>query len=450
MILFTIFFLNIVMIIFATLSPFKFNFWNQINQFSWIPSLSVTTAGDFIRNIILFIPFSFTFNSLLFNKISSKGKTFWIITLSNFLFSLSIEILQLYLPQRTPTLIDLIANTLGGYIGYILFEMIGLYMLRLVSYFSILIRNVLAKRRNVWILIIGYTSFALSIIIYLNFLASLSNWDSQFPLVIGNELTGDRPWNGYMEELHIFNEEMSAEEIEDFIKAKNMSSTATDALLVSLDFRKSMDYQYAIPHLSQLKWSTKDQSQDDKNSQGVFLDANHWLRTKAAAKPLIEAIKESSQLSIITSFSTSDLKQKGPARIISISENPRSRNITLSQEGSSLIVRIRTPFTRENGDRPSIVFPDVFIDTNKHYFAYTYSDKTAKLFVDKFNSSYTVIFNPASKLFWSLNEIPFFPRFTPNFIYPGSQFLYLLNIIFYCMLALPIFVLSIFLLYVQY
>lgn len=434
-------------IVFATLSPFKFNFLYPLNQFNLNLDFSVSSVEDCFRNIILFIPFSFTLSLLFLNRNHKKRRLFLSIFVSSFLFSLTVEILQLFLPQRTPTLIDIISNSLGGYIGCLLFKKAGSRTLDCIRHFSRAMLGFISKKRNIIILMISYCFFVLSLTTHLNFLVSLNGWDSNFPLVIGNELTGDRPWDGYIKELYIFNRELSAEEIEDLIKSDRKSLVFPPSLLVAVDFRDSTDYKYAIPNLPPLTWFDENKTSSIDQANGVSLDGDHWLKSAAAVTPLIDEMRKSSQLSIITNISTKNLVQEGPARIVSISKSPFSRNITLGQKGSDLIVRTRTPFTRGNAARPSIVFPDIFVDTNSHYLAYTYNSKQAKLYVDDSRSVDTVVFNFAAKFFWSLNDLPHFPVFTPNFIYPESSFLSSLNIIFYITFALPILILSLCFLY---
>ena len=51
--------------------------------------------------------------------------------------------------------------------------------------------------------------------------------------------------------------------------------------------------------------------------------------------------------------------QDGPARILTISENYRSSNLMIGQQGANLIVRLRRPGSEADG-RPSFIVPDVF------------------------------------------------------------------------------------------
>ncbi|MGG0574556.1 VanZ family protein [Priestia aryabhattai] len=77
--------------------------------------------GDFILNnignIILFLPFGF-FLSMRFRGIDNVTKSL----LVGMLLSVSIEIVQLFMPNRWTDIDDVLLNTLGTGIGYSLFK----------------------------------------------------------------------------------------------------------------------------------------------------------------------------------------------------------------------------------------------------------------------------------------------------------------------------------------
>lgn len=78
-----------------------------------------------IENLMLFIPFSilllWAFNEKLLGKHHSLKYLLWQSTKIVFLFSLSIEFLQLFLRLGTFQLSDLFYNTLGGFLGGLIY-----------------------------------------------------------------------------------------------------------------------------------------------------------------------------------------------------------------------------------------------------------------------------------------------------------------------------------------
>ena len=47
--------------------------------------------------------------------------------------------------------------------------------------------------------------------------ANLSNWEDDFPLLVGNETTGNRPWHGSVSDLIIADVELSVSEVESIV-----------------------------------------------------------------------------------------------------------------------------------------------------------------------------------------------------------------------------------------
>ena len=73
---------------------------------------------------------------------------------------------------------------------------------------------------------------------------------------------------------------------------------------------------------------------------------------QGAAGPFVAAAKQTNELTIETSLTFDNLKQDGPARILSFSTDGYHRNFSLAQSKQQLLLRLRTPQTGENGMKP--------------------------------------------------------------------------------------------------
>lgn len=85
-------------------------------------------------------------------------------------------------------------------------------------------------------------------------------------------------------------------------------------------------------------------------------------RTELPPGWLEEAIR-SNRFSLSVSLRSAAPDQTGPARILTISPNPHRRDLMLGQEGSDLVLRLRTPGTSSNGTidgRPVALVANVF------------------------------------------------------------------------------------------
>jgi hypothetical protein len=96
---------------------------------------------------------------------------------------------------------------------------------------------------------------------------------------------------------------------------------------------------------------------------------------------LLAACKKSNQLSIEVVLMTSNLKQKGPARIVSFSKDTNLRNFTLGQEDNSLVLRLRTSGNDTNGTKIVVDLVDVEKERPMHLIV-TYQDGKTVCYVD--------------------------------------------------------------------
>lgn len=126
-ILYTLMYIYIVLVIRVTLMPFITNIPFIFNH-PYIPmrlepyyDLTNNISGakvEVILNIIMMMPFGFLLPLV-------KEKKFSNVVLYTFLFSLGIEVIQpLINGSRTSDITDLINNTLGGIIGYIIYRIL--------------------------------------------------------------------------------------------------------------------------------------------------------------------------------------------------------------------------------------------------------------------------------------------------------------------------------------
>lgn len=96
------------------------------------------------------------------------------------------------------------------------------------------------------------------------------------------------------------------------------------------------------------------------------------IASDGPAKKLVDAIRETRELSIEVWLTPSDLKQSGPARIVSLSIDPSQRNFTLGQDKGRLDVRLRSSSTDNNG-QPSTAGPENSLATKLTHVIFTRS-----------------------------------------------------------------------------
>jgi len=81
------------------------------------------------------------------------------------------------------------------------------------------------------------------------------------------------------------------------------------------------------------------------------------LYSEQAGRTLSRLIKKSGAFTVETLVRPADAKHRGPARIVSISQDGGQRNFTLGQESDRWVVRLRTSKAGANGTSPEVRAP---------------------------------------------------------------------------------------------
>ncbi|MGA7934845.1 MAG: VanZ family protein [Kovacikia sp.] len=419
----------LVLVLIVTLFPFRFTARDPVSLAQIVNHFS-TQAGaidDLTANVLLFVPLGFGLAGMLQKRWSRKSISLMIIILLSGSLSLLVETLQVFLPLRSASFIDLLTNTIGGALGAVLFNFWQIYFP---------LRNQILKTWGKYCLTprkeglgaLAYGSFLTYLIISLQHTTHLGNWDPSFPLVIGNEETGDRPWNGTISELYISNQALTEPEIARLLGSEQPNPLVNHSWKAAYQLTGKGNYPDLSGHLPDLEWQGNPLI---SGNSSISLTQQHWLATPRQIPELSQAIRQSSQFSLLTTVGTANVKQSGPARIVSISADSFQRNLMIGQQDSHLVVRIRTPISGKNGNYPELVFPGVFANSRPHRLIFTYNHASLRLYMDDMEQPYTMTLSP---------EILFF-RFVPAIgirsfqITPTSQ--WILKIIFYVFVLIP-------------
>ena len=396
----TIIVLSSFIILFLTLLPFDFAY---PDNFSWddfkIIMTRVSSPGDIFVNLALFIPFGWGLTALFTTKKFSLQQSILLTFIFSVGFSSIVEILQIFLLFRMTTLADVASNSLSGFLGGVLFLLVRHRLKRFYFYFN--------QRFFLKIFMVFWLIYLITIgisLISLKDATKLSNWNAQFPLMIGNEQTGDRSWKGEISYLYLSDHFLSSATIEKLLITNNQDKNYQDYLLGAYIFEESKaKYTDQLGNLPSLKWQAKHLITTEKNA--ITLDENNWLKTEVTPYELTQKIKEKSQFTIITKIKTNKKKQLGPARIISFSQDVYQRNLSLGQLGTHLNLRLRTPITGNNARTPEITLRNFFADMKPHQIAIAYNGEQLKIYVDSIENVYSLKLNSEAALFWSVLSV---------------------------------------------
>ena len=394
--------LGLLLVLIPTLFPYDFFFKEIVSQLNYEYLLSRTArpsdTSDLIANILLFIPFGFGVTCLI-QKIKLRANPVLFVVAYSFGLSFIVEFLQIFLPTRNPSYIDLLMNSLGGFVGFCCFRLLGLLALHYVTNLVEKTQRFLSIR-TLTIAFIGYFSLVSLLSIKLQGaveLWNLSNWDLTYPLLLGNEFTGDRPWQGQIYALCIADRAASKVEVARIFDEHDTIKSNSEKIK-----KRSCGMNRGSLVASYLLNEESNQEQPNSVENEEAVSPYIWLQSKASAV-VNKKLRQSSQLTLNTTLAAADTNQSGPARIISISQDPFHRNLTLGQWDSHLSLRLRTPLTGQNGTRPELVIPNVFADTKPHYLVVTYNGRLLSVYIDNFQQKYSIELTSEAALFWSLS-----------------------------------------------
>jgi VanZ like family/Concanavalin A-like lectin/glucanases superfamily len=291
---------------------------------------------DVVNNLILYAPLG----------IALAGSSLLRVSLCGLGLASLAEFLQFFSIDRTPSVADVVCNTLGAVVGYA-------------------VARVLFPRRikgPVWIALPRWLAIAAIPAAILGTLMLLhnrpaydfSNWNPYYQLAVGNELDGGRTWNGTISALAIYPVAMSTSEVEVLSRLRKVFPVATGQTPV---FGPLSD-------------------EDLKTRFG------QPLLSPEQQRQLYDTLTTSNQITVLVAMMTPNVQQSGPARIVTYSANAWGRNFTLGQNVNGLTFRLRTPSSGGNGTDPALYTGPVLEANRTTMVAAVYDGRFSRLYVD--------------------------------------------------------------------
>ena len=400
----------------ATIYPFRFAIPEDFSVRSILETFKYSSIiKDYTQNILLFIPLGISIAAIAertLRVIATRQRLGNWSILIGCLFaatvSTTVELTQLFLPVRVSNLSDIICNSLGGLVGGVLF----CWHKELIN-FAI---GVFIDRRR-----LSFKSLSIAIALYCTIVAiaiwvllvnaNLSNWDEDFYLAIGNEVTGDRPWNGYLNSLYISDRSLERSHFKAALENPDRFFSRSDDVIVSLntdDYPSLHNSEHFDLFWYNALFKSNSISSDRVGSgSGILLNKNHWLKTARPISFINRRLKNSSEFSLFLDLATNDLTLNGPARIIALSNDIYVQNLLVAQAGQDLIFRLRTPITGNDPTQPEFILPNFFIDYSDRQILITFASRKLTFYIDRLEE-YSFVFNPSvsfySYLPWNISN----------------------------------------------
>jgi glycopeptide antibiotics resistance protein len=367
-------------ILFLTLFPFRFDLQAKLpgntSPFFLGKSTKPTGFVDAFLNVLLFIPLGFGFAEKLRERTISRTASLFTIFAAGAILSYSIEITQIYIPMRDSGWEDVITNSAGSVVGFLLYELLGGPIIYSLSQLETVLRSWLTPRRTA-ILVATYFLVWFAISATFQMQTRLSNWEPDGLLVIGNEATGQSPWQGSVQKIQI-----ADQSIPDVMAIDLTSGHAPQkppfAWRADYDFSGPAPFQDSKGFLPNLSWAPSVHFTSDSNP--LVLNGKSWLTSRAVVAGLIDDIRKTNQFSLHLICAAAQ-PRAGNGHIISISRSPWFSDLTVRQEESSLVFWFRSPLSIKRAILAWYV-PNVFTDSQQRDILYSYDGADLVLYIN--------------------------------------------------------------------
>ena len=368
---------GLLLILLGTLAPFNFTPLSMgkkeaLRSFFQHPS----DGFDFYGNIVLFFPYGVGLGLLLKGRVMPLWMKLVSLVGLSFGLTVTVEVLQLFLPSRSSSATDIFTNTIGGTFS-------GLYVLLDWRRYT---RQILDWLQWEWSrtgMVVGLLLLWVGLMngsaLTLQSMTDLTNWSTEFRLAIAQEVTGEFPWSGTVSGLSMGSRALNEAEVSTLFQ----SPTFPDLSAVGLKADLKIDRE-GEPNAKTRRF-TQDQPPQDA----------------------IAAILQSQQFTLSTTIEIKDIDPSDHPRIVTISQDKYQRNVALLQEGDRLIVAVRSPVTGYNGDR-FILTARRSLEIRPYRIVVTYREGRLRLYTAS-NTASNTIFNTTAP---TLDELILKPEFT--------------------------------------
>jgi glycopeptide antibiotics resistance protein len=318
------------------LTPFRFVFDGRV-PLERI-SLAPTSLRDVPLNVLLIAPLAFALAGILSRRGLAWGHIARRVIGYGLLLSVALEAAQLFMPARVPSVADVAANAAGLALG------LWVYRAWTVGFAAAVAAA--ATPRNLALVSAFYLAAVALLLAALFNGARLAPWDNAYPLLLGNEADGERPWKGQVDVLALFDRALDPVEA-----AAALEGEMPPGAFARYRLTGPGPYMDEMNRLPALAWAgPAGPGTDGQVGPGA------WLAARPPAG-WSSAVAETSDFSVVLVFTPENAEQRGPARLMTVSGDKSHRNLTIGQAGPDLVIRLRTAVSGDNGRKPEVVLP---------------------------------------------------------------------------------------------
>jgi hypothetical protein len=118
------------------------------------------------------------------------------------------------------------------------------------------------------------------------------------------------------------------------------------------------------------------------SSNGIEIVQPAVIKSQGPARKLAQAFRGSDEISIEAWFTPANLRQKGPARIVSYSEGLRRHNFTVGQQDAEMVFRLRTLISGRSGGAQTLETDDGVLKLEPLHIFATYAAGVERIYIN--------------------------------------------------------------------
>ncbi len=387
---------SLIGIIYLTLFPFHFDF-GSLHSWETFPfrlgtALKRDRFIDFLLNVLLFVPFGFGVSAVLRKRGVHRAITAVLALFAGALLSYTVEVLQFYIPTRNSGWDDIISNSSGAVLGFLILNWFGTALLAPIARWE--------QKLDTWPLLRKICMLLLPLYLGLFFFASIplqqqtrvSNWDERHLLIVGNDATAHHPWTGHIARVQLWNRAMSPEAVPK-VNSQEPVPNAGTGLLAAYEFAgpaPAEDRQHFLPPLQPISGS------GPQDARSLDFDGHTWLGSTVPVADLTRKIKQTNQFTVRAVCTPLD-GSEADQRIVSISQGSGLPNLTLRREGTKLVFWFRNPLSVHRAELAWYI-PNVFTAGVTRDIVVSYDGSNATAYIDGTPTPHRYYLSPGAAL----------------------------------------------------
>lgn len=319
-------------------SPFLLGGWEK----------DTSAFGEFL-NVLLFIPFGFGISEALTERRRSRLATLtWALALGG-LLSYSIEFLQIYVPPRDSGWGDIITNTAGSLVGFLLFDLYGVAILRALSGAELAVGKLLSWPRAA-LIVPSYFLFCIVVSVPLQMQTRLDNWEPTPLLWVGNDASGKyrSTWEGEVFSLQVWNRPLDRAAVQELTRGNDLRLIPW-GLLAAYDFSAHpplRDQMNFLPELSLDSNAEDARFRPSATPADVPLAGSSWLTSSIPVPNLVRELQKTNQFAIRVVCRPGSTTRMAAA-IVSLAGESGIADLELVQKHADLIFAFRNPISAD-------------------------------------------------------------------------------------------------------